>query len=159
MITVFISCDYYIINPHNEHIGVIQPGEAISDPSFSICYKEKIFPFYYGRNPASYTHGKDSLKTFIYEQVDPSISFHGDNGYLTFRFIINCKGETGQFVIEELALDFTTSSMDKKFVNHIFEIVKSLDEWNPISFEGFDYDSFIHLTFKVTNGTIVEILP
>lgn len=159
LLTVLSSCDYYFINPHEEHVGVIDPDDAISESSFSTCYKEKIFPFYYGRNPSVYIPGKDSLKTSIYEEIDSSLAYHGDNGYLTFRFIINCKGETGQFVIEELGMNFKTNKMNEEFVNHVFDIVKSLDQWRPISFEGFEYDSFIHLTFKITNGKIIEILP
>lgn len=160
LLVVFMSsCDYYFINPHNEQVGAINPKEALPDASFELCYEEKVFPSYYGRNPGAYKSGKDTLSTFIYSNINEKYSYFDDSGYLTFRFVINCNGEAGQYIIEELGMDYKDKKMNAKFVSHIFDIVKSLGDWKPIEFEGYNYDSFIHLTFKVTNGKIVEILP
>jgi hypothetical protein len=155
--TCFISCDYYIINPHKEDIGYVSKEDAL-DTDFEFCYKEKIFPYYYGRNPARYRFGKDSLKQY-FKLHYANFGDTSSSGFITFRFGINCKGEAGRYVVEQVGTDFKPKQFNPKIVENLYTHLKALQEWEPIAFYDDRYDSFIHITFKLENGSLLEILP
>ncbi|MBT8232380.1 MAG: hypothetical protein HKO66_01170 [Saprospiraceae bacterium] len=152
------GCDYYLVNPHRTHIGVIEAKMFSDDDGFKVCYNEKIFPYYYGRSPARFTSGKDTLRQMILDQFNNN-GYTSISGYVTIRFIINCKGEIGRFRTEEVGIDFKKVNFNDYTVNHLLDIVRSLEDWTPIEFADANYDSFYHITFKIINGEIVEILP
>ena len=154
----FTACDYYVINAHENHVGVIGEKEGISNDDFSVCFEEKIFPYYYGNNVAKYKSGKDSLRLYFDQNFDNK-DYTGQSGYITIRFIINCKGETGRFEILQTGTDFKTKEFEPILVDQLFNLVQNLERWQAIKFQGDSFDSFFHLTFKIENGQIVEILP
>jgi len=149
-----ISCDYYVINSHKEHVGANLP----KDDSFKACFEEKIFPYYYGRDNAQFTAGKDSLRTFFKNKYS-SGGFENESGYITVRFIINCKGKAGRYEVLKTGTDFRAKDFDPYLEDHLLRLVKELKDWQAIAFHGDNYDSFFHLTFKIQNGQLVEILP
>ena len=154
----FSSCDYYIVEDYTDHIGVIDKSKALGDKDFKACFEEKIFPYYYGRSRAAFYAGKDSVRSYFEE----NFLYKGigtESGYITFRFIINCKGEAGRYEIREVGMDFKDKKFHPELVDRLFERVKTLKQWNPVEFYGDRYDSFYHLTFKIVNGEIDEILP
>lgn len=155
---LLVSCDYYLINDYDQHVGVIRKSNTRNTGEWSACYKEKIFPYYYGRNPASFAEGKDSLRQhFRMRYYNHGIT--NESGYITVRFIINCKGEPGMFEIRQVGMDFKKKKFNKQIVDQLFEILLQLESWKPVEFYGDKYDSFYHLTFKIENGELKEILP
>lgn len=154
----FTACDYYIINAHENHVGVIEEKGSTSPEDFTVCFKEKIFPYYYGRDNAQYKPGKDSLRLFFNDRFDNK-GYTDQSGYITVRFVINCHGEAGRFTILQTGTDFKSKEFEPILTNQLFELVKGLKEWEPLKFYGDTYDSFFHLTFKIENGEIAEILP
>lgn len=153
----FSACDYYIINPYNEDVGYIYEKDALDD-GFKLCYDEKVFPYYYGRSQAKFTYGKDSLKQYFLEKYS-NYDDTSESGFITFRFIVNCKGEAGRFVIHELGTDFQNKKFNEKIVANLYEHLGKLKDWQPIMYYDDKYDSFIHITFKIENGELLEILP
>ncbi len=158
LLSFFISCDYYIVKDYKEHVGLISKSEESDNPDFNPCFKEKIFPYYYGRQTAEYAKGKDVLSNYFHEHYKNFGNTH-ESGFITFRFIINCKGEAGNYEIRQVGLDFKKKSFNRETVDYLFSLVKTLQDWNTVEFFGDKYDCFYHLTFKITNGELLEILP
>lgn len=157
LICTFCSCDYYLINPHKNQVGVIEEGSFWEEDEFELCYKEKIFPGYYGRTNSGFSKSRDTLNNYFNTHFDNN-GFTNATGYITVRFIINCKGETGRYEIKEVGPDFKKTKFNKYLTEHILDLVKNLETWTAVRFQGYDYDSFYHITFKLENGELVEIL-
>jgi len=151
------SCDYYFINAHKYHVGVIKDDRIWKDNSFELCYEEKIFPGYYGKEKAGFAKSKDTLINYFNHNYNNN-GFTNITGYVTIRFIINCKGEAGRFVIKEVGPDFKNTKFNAYITDHLLELVQELKAWKPIVFNDYPYDSFNHITFKLVNGEIAEIL-
>ena len=152
------SCDYYLIEPHKEHVGHISYKHLFEKEEFPPCYSEKIFPYYYGRDHAGYEYGLDSLKTYLTDQYN-NFDNTSITGYITIRFLINCKGELGRFEVKSLGTDYKSKKLDKRVEQHLVSVIQSMEDWKPISFNEDEYDSFYHLTFKIINGDLEAILP
>lgn len=157
IVSIHWSCDYQIIDPHDHEVGYIDPSKAL-DEGFEACFEEKIFPYYYGRKPARFDFGKDSLKRYFVSQYNDFGDF-SQTGYITFRFVINCKGEAGRFVTESVGHDFEKKEFNPKIVDGLYKALSQLKGWQPIQFYDDKYDSYYHITFKIVNGELLEILP
>lgn len=153
------SCDYYIVNPHRHQVGHIDASRARDD--FELCFEEKLFAHYTAWNRDwiyKYPPGKDSLRLYYNERFDNQ-GIVNQSGYITVRFIINCKGVAGAFVVESLGLDYEKKSFNSELVQHLLELTKAITLWHPFTHGDSTYDSFTHLTFKIDNGELLEILP
>lgn len=158
MILLFTSCDYYIINPHHRQLGHISPSAFGDDSEFKACYEERMFPYYYGKDPSKFSHGKDSLRNYFLKYYD-HLGYTNESGYITVRFIINCEGEAGRHQLLQVGLDYQEKEFNAQLTDKLLQLTKNLKDWDPIIFGDSTYDSFIHLTFKIENGELVEILP
>lgn len=156
-IFVLYGCDYYLINPHTHQVGYI-PQKWFDSEDFEPCFPEKIFPYNIGRNSARFRPGKDSLRRYFATNYDHK-GIINESGYITIRFMINCNGVTGRFEILEVGLDYREKSFNKVLSNHLMELTASLKDWHPLELGEPAYDSFIHITYKIDNGDLVEILP
>ena len=157
-VTCLISCDYYFIEPHRNQVGHIETSEILGDDSFALCFEEKQFPFYYGRNPSGFRPGKDSLRNYFFQNFN-NFGDTSKSGFITIRFVINCEGEAGRYVVHQVGPDFKRKEFNPKISEQLLELVQELDDWKPINFNDDIYDSFIFLSFKIENGEIVAILP
>lgn len=168
MKAVFIFIGFLIISQCNESkkemefwVGHIDPENAYKSLGFETC-QDTIKHLYHHRasrkeERAGYHGGNRAIKLHIDERFD-SHEFK-DSGYLTFRFIMNCKGEVGRFIVEEVDLSFNESSFDKKLVKELLEITSSMDNWRPLCFHDENKDVYMFVTYKIVNGQIMEILP
>ncbi len=152
------SCDYYLINPHHHQVGHISAGSFLDKSDFKACFEEKMFPSYYGRNPSKFSHGKDSLRNYFHQYYDHQ-GYTNESGYITIRFVINCKGESGRHQLLQVGLDYQEKEFNKLLTDKLLELTVNLKDWDALSFSDSTYDSFTHLTFKIENGELVEILP
>lgn len=154
------ACDYYIVNPHHHQVGHIEVGRD-EGKDFKVCYKEKIFPHHMAWNRYwvyKYPPGKDSLRLY-YDKEFANQGIVNQSGYITLRFIINCKGEAGAFEVEALGLDYDKKDFNPELVDHLLELTKAITAWHPFTQGDSTFDSFTHLTFKIDNGELLEILP
>ncbi|MET0638099.1 MAG: hypothetical protein ABWZ25_18860 [Chitinophagaceae bacterium] len=83
------------------------------------------------------------------------------SGYITFRFIINCRGQiTKDLEILQTDSTYKKFRFDQTLVDTLKAFVKSLDKWNIATFENgkpFAYRAF--MTFKINDGKVVNIIP
>jgi len=144
----------------SKRIGYINPDSVLFGAGkFELCGEfGQILDYYNGTPDAGYTGGKRGLWTAINPQLDPN-ALRGESGYLTFRFVVNCKGEAGWFVLEQAGLDYRKKEFDGQTIGHLSKIVASLKTWHPTVVRGKAYDAYCYLTFKLKDGEIVDLLP
>ena len=143
-------------NKYSKNVEYIDPEKALFNEGFQVCNEDKIGQ-YYNLNQATYSKGKNGLRTCILSNyVNKG---YNSSGYLNIRFIINCKGETGRYIIHENNLDLEPTQLDKEMVTQLFELTRRLKKWNPIRSKEKTWDSYMYISYRIENGEIIEILP
>jgi hypothetical protein len=84
---------------------------------------------------------------------------YSDSGYLNLRFIINCEGEVGRFVIHENNLDLEPNTFNKDLKNQLFKLTSEIKGWQPIVLYDDVRDSYMYVSYRIENGKITEIIP
>jgi len=134
----------------------IDPKKALLNEGFKVC-NENFIVQYYNPETATYSEGKNGLRKFVLSNYKNNN--YTDSGYLNIRFVINCKGEAGRYIIHENNLDLEPHNFDKDLVSQLFKITAQLKKWNP-NFVHDEYrDSYMYISYRIENGNITEILP
>lgn len=154
---------YYMFNykfvpqeKYTHDVEYIDPETALLSDGFEVCNENYILQ-YYNPERATYSKGKNGLRTFILSNYKNNN--YTDSGYLNIRFVINCKGEAGRYVIHENDLDLKPKSFDKDLVDQLFQLTTELKTWNP-NYLYDDYrDSYMYISYRIEHGEITEIIP
>lgn len=149
-----------ITNHHLQRVAYIDPEKVIDkEHDFKPCEAQaKIFDYYNGQPPAGFNGGKGTLKRAILSKIDTT-KLLGESGFLTFRFVINCKGEIGWFTTEQADLNYQKKQFNKETVKHFYEIISQLSTWHPTVIRKEEKDAYAYLTIKLKNGAITDFLP
>lgn len=148
-------------NQYSERIGYINPENSLLSEGFETC-GDYIYD-YYNPESATYATGKNGLRKFIlsnYINKD-----YQDSGYLNIRFVINCKGETGRYVVHENNLNLEPKTLDEDLKWQLFNLTVQLKKWNPNQLKFRDsvnftaVDSYMYISYRIENGEITEIIP
>jgi hypothetical protein len=167
--TIFILLTIFVFscapvgheNVSKNDVGDIPFDKILDDENFKTCNETNINQ-YYVRYSADTRPGYQGEKKGLDKAILSKYSFQQseqENGYVTIRFIVNCKGETGRFRIEEMDFAYKPRKFDSKISHQLLEIVKNLKEWIPRKSNGENLDFYQYLTFKIEKGQIVKILP
>lgn len=164
-IAFFISLSLLMYSCQNQgtehdyplHVGDIAFDETIDDPDFFIC-NEKRIPQYYAFRSSSYLGEKPVIEKYFQEKYNHE-GLENENGYLTIRFIVNCKGKAGRFRMQEMGLDYIEKKFDIKLSDQLFSLTTQIEAWTKNISKGQPYDYYQYLTFKIIDGEIKEILP
>lgn len=144
-----------------KRIGYIDP-QSVLDPEtdFQPCGSHDAVADYYNgqRDRAQYKGGKKAIWALTKKHLQQDLLFR-ESGYLTLRFIINCKGEAGWFTMEEADLDFQPKKFPSETIQHFFEILYDNPDWEPVILRGEASDAYTYITFKLKHGELIEILP
>ena len=147
-------------NHQIKRVAYIDPENRLDkNSSFNICGKHERIIDYYNSDPdAGFIGGKKAL----WENILPKINaekLHNESGYLTFRFIINCNGEAGHFILEQADLNYQKKKFNPATIEHLYKIVSNLNNWRHSVLWQEPQDAYIYLTFKLKDGEIIELLP
>lgn len=143
------------------NVGDIPFDPEIDRLDFELCNEERILHTYsrYSSNEnPRYKGEKIAFKRTILSKFSHR-SDQNQTGYITIRFIVNCKGELGRFRIEEMDMNYNNKNFDTNLVSKLMKITKELDGWNPVIIKDRVFDNYQYLTFKIINGQLNEILP
>ena len=146
---------------NRKHVGDIPFDSTIDDGNFKACNESNIRQYYVrysSDTPPTYQGEKRALEQFILKHYDFPIT-GTENGYVTIRFIVNCKGETGRFRIEKMDFNYQPNSFDNAITDQLLNIVKDLEDWIPRKRRDQNLDFYQYLTFKIEKGQITKILP
>lgn len=141
---------------YTHSVEYINPETALLNDGFIIC-NEKYIAQYYNPKRARYSKGKNGLRKFIlsnYKNKD-----YTDSGYLNIRFIINCHGKAGRYIIHENNLDLEPIKFNPDLVNQLFNLTTQLKKWIPNYIHGENRDSYMYISYRIENGEITEIIP
>lgn len=139
------------------NVGDITPDPQLDDPGFSVC-REHYIPQYYsvetgfeGEKPAMERHFRDK---FVKNK-----QWKGENGYITIRFVVNCRGQSGRFRVLEMGKDLKPKQFPRALSGQLLELTKSLTGWQPGQSKIKALDYYQYLTFQIVDGDIAGILP
>ena len=149
-------------NHGKKRIAYIDPNNTLDNNSnFKLCNKEINIADYYGcKGYSRLIGGKGKWWRILEKELKPE-RLKKESGYLTYRFVLNCKGEVGRFTTEEADLDFNKKQFNKETVGHLYRIVAAQKDWKLCTGRNIDYklDAYLYITFKLKDGKITEILP
>ena len=128
------------------------------DPSFKPCNEQWINPYYGVKT--GYRGDKTALvKHFNVQYRKPNNKLSKQSGYITIRFIVNCKGKTGRFRLQQFDREYNITSYPQEIVSQLLNLTRQLNGWVPGQYNGESMDSYYYLCFKIKEGEIAEILP
>ncbi|MDO7854213.1 hypothetical protein [Hymenobacter convexus] len=82
------------------------------------------------------------------------------SGYVTFRFMIDCAGFR-QPMTQVLQTDanYVPTHFRPELVSELYAFLKTLKDWRAATYRGQAFSYFTYLTFKLTNGKVVAVIP
>ncbi|MCK8522597.1 hypothetical protein M0D21_13515 [Aquimarina sp. D1M17] len=141
--------------PH--YIGHLDPNTTLSNESFEVCDDPNIFKTHHGAAPEAFKFNKGIFRKKILENYENSSN--KDAGYIFFRFIVNCKGETGRFEITTTDLELNQGSMSHDIIDQLYQLTSNTKHWNILETNNKPIDYYVYIAYKIQNGEITEILP
>lgn len=139
-------------------VGEIIFDKSIDDTKFKVCDEKQILEYYNFAKGFQYNNEKFTLIKIFKDELQLKNSFV-ESGYITIRFIVNCKGKTGRFRIQEMDLDYKPKKFKSNLSKSILKITEKLNGWEIGKFENTAFDYYQYLTFKIVNGKLIEIKP
>ena len=139
---------------HSSHY--INPEEALFNDNFKVC-NENYIGQYYNTEESPYFNGKNNFRNYIdsnYENKN-----YVDSGYFNIRFIINCEGKAGRFIVHENNLDLEPKKFNKDLKNQLIELTTEIKQWNPLYLHEENRDSYMYVSYRIEHGEITEIIP
>jgi len=160
---VYVGYVYYIFNnglfpnegkfEHSAHY--IDPDEALLNDGFTTC-NDYIYQ-YYNDGELPYEPNKKHFRDYIVSNYKNKN--YTDSGYLNIRFIINCEGKAGRFVIHENNLDLEPHQFNKELKNQLFKLTSEVAAWKPVFLYDKDRDAYVYVSYRIEHGEITEIIP
>lgn len=145
---------------HGMHrVAYIDPEDAIDNQNdFATCYHISQVNDYYNDDRAQHLEGKAGLWEMVESNLDVNL-LKGQEGYLTYRFVVNCEGKAGRFVTEEADLEFDRIEFSTELRNHFLNMLLDIPKWKNLTIQGEARDAYVYVTFKIKDDEIIEILP
>ncbi|OFY93442.1 MAG: hypothetical protein A3K10_04440 [Bacteroidetes bacterium RIFCSPLOWO2_12_FULL_31_6] len=135
-------------------------GEYMDTTSGNNEQCKEVNTYYYSVG-GKYPESSSSLLKEAQIFLEKNSKTYSNNGYITFRFRINCDGKMMKKVqVLQTDENYKTNHFDKMFVNELFSFIKILDKWKIAKTkkdEPYSYITFI--TFKIKNGKVINIIP
>lgn len=141
-----------------EEVGDILFDKSIDDINFQLCDRTQVLQYYNFLDDLYYKEGKSKIDYFFYSNFSNK-KILGQSGYITFRFVVNCKGDIGRVRIESMNRDYKKYDFKEEITLELFSLVKKLDSWSSLEIEGKPYDYYQYITFKILDGQIKAITP
>ncbi|AXT55240.1 hypothetical protein D1815_05520 [Aquimarina sp. AD1] len=163
LVEQLLPSEFNVLSKHNiKRVGYIDFNKTIDkDKELELCTDQEFIADYYngGNDRAGFIGGKGSLKRLIFSKLDIN-KLRDQSGYLTFRFVINCKGEAGKFTTDQSAdFEYNKKQFPEETSMHLYNILSEVKEWKPCIIRNKKRDSYFYITFILNNGKIQDILP
>jgi hypothetical protein len=161
-IKFFLFTLFFILLPFlNKAQNIILPDGEFMDTTFvnGAGCEAAIFHYYYsvdGKYPKSSQTLVKEAKAYLSDKP----TYATVNGYITFRFSVNCEGKTSRFRVLQTDADYKETHFDKALVNDLYQFTRSLGQWKVGKNREQKLVNYIaFLSFKFKNGAIVAIIP
>ena len=157
-LTLFNYNTYYGKEINGNKRKRIKKGSILKN-RFEVCDENEIAEYYYNGMGKRNTKTKREHLYYFKESYQFPID-STQNGYIRIRFVVNCKGDTGRFSIQETDRNYSEKDFPAEITQQLFKLTSQLGGWLPKKWghnDSADYN--IHIGFKIKNGQIDEILP
>ncbi|WP_405202969.1 hypothetical protein [Dokdonia sp. LLG6352-1] len=138
-------------------VGYINQSKALYNNTYELCDEDAIYDIHSPRHLKVFKNSKKSFRENVSSNFDSSL--YSDSGYVTFRFIVNCKGEPGWFNIYQTNLNYEEIALNESLVSDLLDFTKNPDNWNVRVIGTKTVDYYMYVTYRIENGKITEILP
>ncbi len=141
--------------PYYHDLGDIAHDPLIDKQLFILCDSTRTMQ---GRSALRYPRGVGALEEICLSTFEYRPAFEVFSGYVTIRFMINCKNESGRFRAQALDLDFSPKECPNELKEQLLGIVENLNGWKKsTSFPPkAEYSKYIN--FKIDHGRIEHVL-
>ena len=118
------------------------------------------FAYFYSVG-GKYPENSASLLKKVQAFLQQKNEMYANNGYITFRFMIDCEGKrVPQTEVLQTDEKYASFHFEKKLVDELFSFLQTLDKWVIArSTDGKSYSYKAFLTFKIKNGKVINIIP
>jgi hypothetical protein len=157
-------------------VGDIPFDPKLDDTTFIPCDEQRAMPYNKNGGSLCIDGGKDFVNEYFAKGFKPG-KVKGQTGWITVRFMVSCKGESGRFRMESMNRNYQPMQFDSSITRQLMTLCKSLKGWEvfqvgkesrmvPLFIDNPDttsvikaYDYYQRLTFKMKDGAIELILP
>lgn len=135
----------------------------LHDPDFTWCRPQgpRTRDYYNAIPDVTILGGHSTLREVLLPRLDLA-ALAGESGYLTLRFVVNCRGEIGLITADEADLDFAPKAFPPEavaaFAKTLLDAVRAGDLGFDVSDAG-DHDYYAYLTLKLHEGEVTDFLP
>ncbi|MEO1261226.1 MAG: hypothetical protein AAFZ15_20655 [Bacteroidota bacterium] len=157
---LFFSCQEQKEEPPNLPpyiVGHIPYDESKDNPDFELCNNGYIIENGGRRSP--YKGGVKKMWTYFQPTFDQLAYKKGEDGYLTVRFLANCKGEKDRFRVLAINKRYRPKEFSEDITTLLLESVRNAPDWQIASHKGKNYDGYNMVTFKLTDGQVTDLIP
>ena len=138
-----------------KRIGYIPVPKKLDLDSIRMDMYNGLYGYFSSAAPKIYNGSKYQFRKNITESFNSSK--YSDNGYLTLRFYINSQSKVFLNETIEMDLDLNTTELNDSMVQELEELSFREENWKPYGHENHNY--YMHLTYRIENGKITEIIP
>lgn len=146
------------------NVGDIAFDPATDRSSFQRCGEGQYDVPQYYQSQTAYAGGTQALRQ-LFLRANPPRSTAAQNGYVTIRFLINCHGDTDRFRVTQIDTAYQPAQFSPALVAALLGRAKDLHAWEPGKYpgpgshHGEPLDSYYYLLFKISHGSVVDVLP
>jgi hypothetical protein len=135
-------------------------NSAKAQDQFKLCDTVNTMPYYNPdiSNTLNFYEIKKHFRADYPEAKFKKLS--SNSGLITIQFKINCKGEVGEYRLQQCDLKYKAVEMDAAITDYFMSKTKELKDWNLGKDEnGLIVNSHKFYSFRIVNGVFTEILP
>lgn len=137
----------------------IEYDPKIDDPEFELCFgDENVYQYFNTGNGLKYKGGKIEYEEIFYNEFIPQ-NIKNEDGLIRIRFLVTCNGDIGRFRIIAMDNEYQEKVFDKKIMQQLIRITRSLKGWMPKKDDKKPIDYYQYLIFKIKDGNLIKILP
>ena len=96
-------------------VGDIYYNPKIDEANFKLCDEFRVLQYYNFGEGLQYKGEKIEIIEYFLSRYKAK-NIKNETGFVTIRFLVNCKGLTGRFRIEGMDYDFQKKEFDQKMV-------------------------------------------
>ncbi|WP_155995179.1 hypothetical protein [Tenacibaculum ovolyticum] len=154
-VLLFMIIWIYGLISHN--VGEIKYDKSINKLTFKVCNEKRIFEYY--SVSTSYQKGRKQMRKDLLNILNKeNLKLENKTGYITFRFVINCKGESGWYRVNSTTEDYKEAVFKKTEINKLKGAILKLKNWKVGRLKNNKkVDSYYQINFKIKEGVIEDI--
>jgi hypothetical protein len=154
LVAILLSQCKSTTREYPQKVGEIVFDPKLDDANFFIC-NEGFIPEGY-QVSTSYKGEAWAILTQLKAGFQYNDSFIG-SGYVTIRFVVNCKGEAGRYRILQVDENYQPTEFSQPLLHHLLSLTKGLTQWNAGKYRDQPRDSYEHVIFKIERGQLALI--